>query len=335
MNRSSRHGIVGDSKQIHQVLKLVDQVAGTHATVLIRGETGSGKELVALALHHSSPRAAQPFVVVDCASIHENLLQSELFGHERGSFTGAVGSKHGLFEAAHRGTLFLDEIAELTPALQVKLLRVLETGTFRRVGGTMDVHVDVRLVAATNRALEAMIEDGGFREDLFYRLNAFPIDVPPLRAHREDIPELARHFIRRTDTPDVEVSDAAMERLTAYRWPGNVRELAHAIERALILCGGGPIEPEHLPPSIQHEDLAPARSKEESLLSLHELELRHILRVLDEHRGHREHAASALGISERTLYRRLKETGALHGPEAHRDGPAHAAHPAPMEPLET
>jgi transcriptional regulator with PAS, ATPase and Fis domain len=335
MNRSSTHGIVGDSNQIHQVLRMVDQVAGTHATVLIRGETGSGKELVALALHHSSARAAQPFVVVDCASIHENLLQSELFGHERGAYTGAIGSKHGLFEAAHRGTLFLDEIAELTPALQVKLLRVLETGTFRRVGGTTDVHVDVRLVAATNRALEAMIEDGGFREDLFYRLNAFPIDVPPLRAHREDIPELARHFIRRTDTPGVEIGDAAMARLMAYRWPGNVRELAHAIERALILCGSGPIEPEHLPPSIQHEDLAPARTQEESLLSLHELELRHILRVLDEHRGHREHAASALGISERTLYRRLKESHAPHGPEPHHGRPAHGTHPAPMEPLET
>jgi len=335
MNRSNRHGIVGDSNPIHQVLRMVDQVAGTHATVLIRGETGSGKELVALALHHSSARAAQPFVVVDCASIHENLLQSELFGHERGAYTGAVGSKHGLFEAAHRGTLFLDEIAELTPALQVKLLRVLETGTFRRVGGTTDVHVDVRLVAATNRALEAMIEDGGFREDLFYRLNAFPIDVPPLRAHREDIPELARHFIRRTDTPGVEIGDAAMARLMAYRWPGNVRELAHAIERAVILCGSGPIEPEHLPPSLLHEDIAPARTKEESLLSLHELELRHILRVLDEHRGHREHAASALGISERTLYRRLKESQALHGLEPHHGGPADGAHPVAMEPLET
>jgi transcriptional regulator with PAS, ATPase and Fis domain len=335
MNRSSTHAIVGDSEQIHQVLQLVEQVAGTHATVLIRGETGSGKELVALALHHSSPRAAQPFVVVDCASIHENLLQSELFGHERGAYTGAVGSKRGLFEAAHRGTLFLDEIAELTPALQVKLLRVLESGTFRRVGGTTDVHVDVRLVAATNRALEAMIEEGGFREDLFYRLNAFPIDVPPLRAHPEDIPLLARHFIRMTETPDVVVSEAAMERLIEYRWPGNVRELAHAIERALILCTGGVIMPEHLPPRVQHEDVARAHSQEESLLSLHELELKHILRVLEEHRGNRENAASALGISERTLYRRLKETHAPHLPAAGRSGAAHGADSAPLEPLET
>jgi transcriptional regulator with PAS, ATPase and Fis domain len=335
MNGSNVHGIVGDSKQIQNVLKMVEQVAGTHATVLIRGETGSGKELVALALHHSSARAGHPFVVVDCASIHENLLQSELFGHERGAYTGAVGAKHGLFEAAHRGTLFLDEIAELTPALQVKLLRVLETGTFRRVGGTADVHVDVRLVAATNRELEAMIEEGGFREDLFYRLNAFPIDIPPLRDRLEDIPSLARHFIGMTETPGVEVSDAAMERLLAYRWPGNVRELAHAIERALILCGGGPIEAEHLPARVQHDEVARAGTKEESLLSLHELELRHILRVLDEHRGHREHAASALGISERTLYRRLKETQVLHEPAGHHGGAAHGTHPAPLEPLET
>mgnify|MGYP001320329652 CR=1 FL=1 len=331
MNQSNRHGIVGDSRQVQQLLHVLEHVAGTHATVLIRGETGSGKELVALAVHRSSPRSGQPFVVVDCAALHENLLQSELFGHERGAYTGAVGTKRGLFEAAHHGTLFLDEIAELSPTLQVKLLRVLETGTFRRVGGMTDIHVDVRLVAATNRALERMIEDGDFREDLFYRLSVFPLEVPPLREHPEDVPLLVEHFMRRTGTPHGQVSAAAMERLVAYGWPGNVRELAHVIERALILCDGGTIELLHLPIQVQRDEVLRARKRENTTQSLHELELRHILRVLDEHRGHREHAAFALGISERTLYRRLKESGASHG-HAGGDGEPPAANRR-MEPL--
>ena len=332
MNEPNAHGIVGESKQMQQLLHLLEHVAGTPSTVLIRGETGAGKELVARALHRSSDRATQPFVVVDCASLHENLLQSELFGHERGAYTGAVGLKHGLFEAAHRGTLFLDEIAELSPALQVKLLRVLETGTFRRVGGMADVHVDVRLVAATNRALERMIEDGDFREDLFYRLNVFPLEVPPVRQHPEDVPLLVRHFIRRAGNAPVEVSASAMERLVAYRWPGNIRELMHVIERALILSDGAAIEPVHLPIQIQREAVLRAHAREDTVLSLHELELRHILRVLDDHRGHRERAAAALGISERTLYRRLKETlpPGRTGRGRHEPPPERR----PMEPLE-
>jgi transcriptional regulator with PAS, ATPase and Fis domain len=316
MNTASQHGIVGESPQVRQLLHLIEQVARTPATVLIRGETGSGKELVARALHRASPRATQPFVVVDCASLHENLLQSELFGHERGAFTGAIGVKHGLFHAAHQGTLFLDEIAELSPALQVRLLRVLETGTFRRVGGMTDLHVDVRLVAATNRALEQMIERGEFREDLFYRLNVFPLEIAPLRERVGDVALLVRHFLAAAGTPCAGVSEAAMARLVSYRWPGNVRELVHALEQASILCEGGTIEPEHLSSAIRREAVVRVERAAEGALSLHELELHHILRVLEEQRGHRERAAAALGISERTLYRRLKETLPSRGRES-------------------
>src|ERR1043166_7193716 len=307
MNEPNRHGIVGGSQQIQQLLQLPEQGAGTHSTVLIRGETGSGKELIARAVHRSSPRAAQPIVVVDCAALHENLLQSELFGHERGAYTGAVGLKHGLFEAAHRGTLFLDEIAELSPVLQVKLLRVLETGTFRRIA------------------------DGDFREDLFYRVNVFPIEMPTLREHVEDIPLLVRHFLSGTSTPEAAVSAAAMQRLVSYRWPGNVRELMHVLERALILSAGTTIEPIHLPVHIQRDELPHAVVRANAALSLHEIELRHILRVLEENSGHRERAAAALGISERTLYRRLKENRAPHDDAREPDEP-HAPG-RPMEPL--
>ncbi|MEK7824535.1 MAG: sigma-54 dependent transcriptional regulator, partial [Candidatus Eisenbacteria bacterium] len=187
---------IGASPQIRDLLKMVTRVAGTDSTVLIRGESGVGKELVARAVHRHSRRARQPFVVVDCASLHENLLQSELFGHEKGAYTGAVRLKHGLFEVADRGTIFLDEIGEITPPLQVKLLRVLESGTFRRVGGTADIKVDVRVIAATNRSLENMMKDGQFREDLYYRLNVFSLNIPPLRERREDIPPLVEYFIR-------------------------------------------------------------------------------------------------------------------------------------------
>ena len=304
------HGFIGSSKPVRHLLHLLDHVAYTHSTVLVRGETGTGKELIARAVHRMSERAMQPFIVVDCASLHDNLLQSELFGHERGAYTGAIGSKRGLFEAAHRGTLFLDEIAELSPALQVKLLRVLETGTFRHLGGLTDIHVDVRLVAATNRPIERMIEQGDFREDLYYRLNVFPLEIPPLRDRPEDIPALIAHFMARLDQPGGIVTPAALEQLATYRWPGNVRELEHVIERALILSEGRPIDLEHLPVAIGRGAPVRAPVHSEQELPLHAIELRHIARVLEEHDGHRERAAAALGISERTLYRRLKELGA-------------------------
>jgi len=300
---------IGQSPQIRELLKMLARVAETESTVLIRGESGVGKELVARAVHKHSPRVRQPFVVVDCASLHENLLQSELFGHERGAYTGAVRLKHGLFEVADRGTIFLDEIGEITPPLQVKLLRVLETGTFRRVGGTVDIHVDVRVIAATNRSLEAMMKEGSFREDLFYRLNVFSLSIPPLRDRRDDIPLLIEHFIR--NSPIVpkrtaRVSPEAFEVLQRYPWPGNVRELENVIERALILCDRGLIEPEHLPMGVRLEPSMRPADDDRRLVTLEEVERRYIRRVLDECAGHRQKAASILGISERNLYRKLK-----------------------------
>ena len=301
---------VGETAGVKELHDLVGRVATTDSTVLIRGESGVGKELVARAVHRQSHRAKQPFVVVDCASLHENLLQSELFGHEKGAYTGAVRLKHGLFEVADRGTIFLDEIAEMPPPLQVKLLRVLETGIFRRVGGTHDVKVDVRMIAATNRPLEIMLKDGTLREDLYYRLNVFSIAIPPLRDRREDIPVLVSHFVRNSSIAAkraAAVSDGAMEILCRYSWPGNARELENVIERALILCDGGTILPEHLPLGIR---IAPDHSRDEGHgdhLTLEEAERRYIRQVVDECHGHRLKAAQILGISERNLYRKLKE----------------------------
>ena len=303
-------GFIGQDPAVRELIEMVARVAETDSTVLIRGESGVGKELIARAVHRRSLRSRQPFVVVDCASLHENLLQSELFGHEKGAYTGAVRLKHGLFEVADRGTIFLDEIAEITPQLQVKLLRVLESGTFRRVGGTVDVKVDVRVIAATNRTLETMMKEGGFREDLFYRLNVFSVQIPPLRERREDIPFLVDHFIRNsgvTQRRNVRVSDEAMKVLRRYAWPGNVRELENVIERALILCDAGIIEPEHLPLGVRIEPTFHSTEENGQLLRLDEVERRHVLRVVEECQGHRHKAAKILGISERNLYRKLKE----------------------------
>ncbi len=301
---------VGESAGVRELLQMVTRVADTDSTVLIRGESGSGKELVARAVHRQSRRSRQPFVVVDCASLHENLLQSELFGHEKGAYTGAIRLKHGLFEVADRGTIFLDEIAELTPQLQVKLLRVLETGTFRRVGGTVDIKVDVRVIAATNRSLEQMMKDGAFREDLYYRLNVFSVHIPSLRERKGDIPLLVDHFIRGSSIVPkrtVRASTEAVEVLQRYLWPGNVRELENVVERALILCDGGAIEAEHLPMGVRLQPAFEEASDSKRLPTLEEVERRYIKRVLDECGGHRQKAATILGISERNLYRKLKE----------------------------
>ena len=301
--------IIGDSPGMMELMRLLARVAETDSTVLIQGESGTGKELVARAVHRESLRSRQPFVVVDSAALHENLLQSELFGHEKGAYTGAIRLKHGLFEVADRGTIFLDEIGELTPALQVKLLRVIESGTMRRVGGTADIRVDVRVIAATNRPLATMIKEGTFREELYYRLNVFSLNIPPLRDRQDDIPLLVEHFIRNSiivPKRSATVSAEALQALKRYPWPGNVRELENVIERALILCDNGEIEPQHLPmgvrlePGIHHDDTG-------GLVALEEIERRHIQRVLDACGGHREKAATILGISERNLYRKLKE----------------------------
>jgi transcriptional regulator with PAS, ATPase and Fis domain len=308
--------MVGDSPAALEVLGMIDRVAVTDTTVLIRGESGVGKELVARELHRLSPRSRHPLIVVDCASLHDNLLQSELFGHERGAYTGAVRLKHGLFELANRGTIFLDEIGELTPELQVKLLRVLESGTFRRLGGTVDIEVNVRVIAATNRPLELLMKDGRFREDLFYRLNVFPVDVPPLRERPRDIPALAEHFIRHSALSvkrSTRIDEAAMELLMRYPWPGNVRELENAIERALILCDGSVIEAGHLPVHHGAQLSVVPRDASGHFATLDEVETRHVAQVLRHCKGHRRRAAEILGISERSLYRMLKRENGEKG----------------------
>jgi len=320
-------GLIGTTPAMAELFDLTQRVARTDSTVLIRGESGVGKELVARAVHRLSLRSRQPFIVVDCASLHENLLQSELFGHEKGAYTGAIGLKHGLFEVAHHGTIFLDEIAELSPSLQVRLLRVLQNHTFRRLGGNSDLTVDVRVIAATNRSLERMIREGTFREDLFFRLSVVPLQIPSLRQRREDVPALVEHFCRSSSVVPkrgVRASKEALDVLVRYAWPGNVRELENVIERALILCDEGEIRPEHLPMGLR---TAPEFEPEPGSMewpSLEVLELRYIRRVLEHCKGHRQNAARLLGISERNLYRKLKE---LEQPStAESDAPPADAH---------
>jgi DNA-binding NtrC family response regulator len=299
-------GFVGESAEFRQLLHLIERVAPSDSTVLITGETGSGKERVAKMLHARSPRAARPFVVVECAALQESLLQSELFGHERGAFTGADRAKPGLFEVANGGTIFLDEIGEVSPATQTKLLRVLDTSTFRHVGGTAEVHVDVRVLAATNRDVAAMVRQGHFREDLYYRLSTIRIELPPLRRRGADIDLLARHFVAMLNERfggSKRLGDAALAALRRHPWPGNVRELLHTVEAAMVVCEIDEILPEHLP-------IRPPQAAEPSRLpTLEELEREHIRAALAAANGHRAQAAKTLGISERNLYRKLKEHG--------------------------
>jgi DNA-binding NtrC family response regulator len=310
-----RGAFLGESARFRDLLQLIESAAPSGATVLIEGETGAGKELVAKLLHARSPRRHRPFVVVECAALQENLLQSELFGHERGAFTGADRAKPGLFEVAHGGTIFLDEIGEVSLATQVKLLRVLDTSTFRHVGGTAEIKVDVRVVAATNRDLAAMVRQGLFREDLYYRLRTITLSIPPLRERPEDIALLARHFVgvfNERFGVSKRISDAALARLRAHSWPGNVRELLHVIEAAMVVAPGAEILPEHLPPVLAPASTAAPRTGEvRDLPTLEELERQHIALVLREANGHRGHAARILGISERNLYRKLRVYGLL------------------------
>ena len=307
---SPSNAVIGETAGMREMYHLLERVAPTDTTVLIRGESGVGKEVVAREVHRLSLRARQPFIVVDCASLHEHLLQSELFGHEKGAYTGAVSLKRGLFEVAHGGTIFLDEIGELTPALQVRLLRVLQDHTFRRLGGNADITVDVRVIAATSRSLESMIKEKQFREDLFFRLSVVPLHIPPLRQRREDIVKLVEHFTRGSSVAPkrgTRVSPEAMDVLVRYPWPGNVRELENVVERALILCDDGVVRPEHLPMGVRMTPTFEPEPGERDWPSLEEVELRYIRRVLEHSKGHRQNAARVLGISERNLYRKLKE----------------------------
>jgi DNA-binding NtrC family response regulator len=301
--------LVGQSHQMAEIYTLIARVASLDTTVLIQGETGTGKELVARAIHAASARAERPFVAIDCAALPEALFESELFGHERGAFTGALATRRGLLETSAGGTCFLDEIAELTPPLQAKLLRALQERAVRRVGGNEAIPVDVRIVAATNRDLHALVSTGEFRDDLYYRLNVVTIAVPPLRERGTDIPLLAQHFLEKfsaeTGRPVKHLAAGTLALLASYQWPGNVRELEHAIERAVALAASEVLLPEDLPPHVRQVP-APAPRLPATGMTLDEVKRWYILKVLDETGGNKVRAADLLGINRRTLYRILE-----------------------------
>jgi len=325
--------IVGKSDEMERVKKMILRIAPSASTVLIRGESGTGKERIARAVHKASPRAMERFQAINCAAINENLLESELFGHEKGSFTGAVGEKKGLFEIADKGTLFLDEIGEINVAMQAKLLRALQEKEVLRVGATRPIKVDVRVLAATNRDREAMVKDGRFREDLYYRLNVIPVHIPPLRSRRDDLALLMDHFLKKhasNAARPMRVSSEARRVMMEYAWPGNVRQLESAIERALLLAEGDEISVEDLPveirQAVQAEGSAGFRLPPEGI-SLEELERSLILQAMEQTGWNITRAAKRLGLSFRTLQYRLDKFGIrrpgreLEAPEETSDSP--------------
>jgi len=304
--------LIGKSRAMQEVFKLIEQVAGSRSTVMIYGKSGTGKELVAKAVHYNSQRSAKPFVAVNCAAIPAELLESELFGHEKGAFTGAIATKVGKFELATGGTLFLDEVGSMRLDLQAKILRALQEREVERVGGTRTIKIDVRVLAATNRDLKRAVEEGAFREDLYYRLNVVPITLPDLKDRQEDIPLLANHFMRKfsqESNPGIrEISKEAMAILLSYPWPGNVRELENVIERAVTLGRGEAILPEDLPPHLAG-GAGPVERALAHEASLEELEHEYIHTVLRRTKWHQIRAASILGIDRRTLYRKIRRYG--------------------------
>ncbi|MEW5982120.1 MAG: sigma-54 dependent transcriptional regulator [Acidobacteriota bacterium] len=321
--------VVGGSPAFRKLMDAVARIARTDSTTLIQGETGVGKELVAKLLHTQSPRCEAPFVAVNCAALHDELFQSEVFGHEKGAFTGAHRLKHGLFEVANGGTLFLDEVGDTSPDAQAKLLRVLEMGRFRRLGGTREIAVDVRVVAATNHNLAQAAVRGHFREDLYYRLAALTIAIPPLRERQEDIPELVEHFVgllNRRYSLSKRIDTAAMTALQQYGWPGNVRELIHVLEQSIVLSDGNLVRVADLPAPVRADLVAPLVADQEPVPTLREIQRRHILWVLGKVGGNRAKAAMMLGTSERTFYRLL---------ERHRIAAAFAAKSGPASNRET
>ncbi|MGN6109672.1 MAG: sigma-54-dependent transcriptional regulator [Kofleriaceae bacterium] len=314
-NTRGRGELIGASPAMQQVYQLIDQVSSTDATVLITGESGTGKEVVAREIHNRSRRAGGPFVAVNCAAVPEALLESELFGHAKGAFTDAKHSRQGLFQQASGGTLFLDEIGEMALVLQPKLLRALQERKVRPVGSEAEVTIDVRLVAATNRDLEEMVEDKRFREDLYYRINVIHIPLPPLRARGGDVLMLAHHLLRHYaavfDKKVVGLSAAAAERMLTYDWPGNVRELGNCLERAVALANFEEIQVEDLPDKIRssRRNVALSGTDVPELLTLEEIERRHVLRVLEACNRNRTDAAKMLGLDRKTLYRKLLRWG--------------------------
>jgi DNA-binding NtrC family response regulator len=317
--------IVGNHPAIQKIIQLISQVAGTKATVLVQGESGTGKEIVARAIHYQSDRASKPFVVINCAAIPGNLLESELFGHEKGAFTGAIKTKKGRLELADQGTLFLDEIGEMPKELQVKILRVLEEQKFQRVGGTEDVEVDNRIIAATNKELKQAVEAGGFRDDLFYRLNVFTISIPPLRERKEDIPLLTDYFLKKHrevfKSRTTGVSAEALQLLVDYPWPGNVRELENTLVRAMILCGSDLIQPVDLPEELGQEEIKeesklPAdraelkqMKKEAQQKAKGEIEKRFIIEALKQGGGNVMRSAEMVGMDRRQFQNLLRKYG--------------------------
>ncbi len=304
---------MGESPEFRRLLNVIHKVAPSDAAVLIMGETGAGKERVAKLIHARSPRCSRPFVVVECAALQESLLQSELFGHERGAFTGAERAKPGLFEVADGGTIFLDEIGEISPTTQTTLLRVLDTSTFRHLGGTREIHVDVRVLTATNRDIPFMVRQGLFREDLFYRLSTITVEVPPLRMRGADVDLLAKQFVAKLNErfgSNKQIGEQTLELLRGHNWPGNVRELLHVVEAALVLCEDCVVLPEHLPTALRNARPAAQASVSTAApppSTLEEVERAHIRSTLDACKGHRGNTARILGISERNLYRKLSE----------------------------
>jgi DNA-binding NtrC family response regulator len=318
-NRGLLNEMVGTSRKMQEVFALIQQVAPSRAAVLITGESGTGKELAARAIHMLSPRRTAPFVAINCAAMPDTLMESELFGHEKGAFTGAVERRAGCFELAQNGTVLLDEIGDMPVGTQAKLLRVLEDGRVRRLGGKTETQLDVRVIAATNSPLDSAIKDGKFREDLFYRLNVFPIPLPPLREHRDDLPALVTALVEdlnhKHSTKVTDVSPAVIERFLAHSWPGNVRELRNVLERAAILAGEGTIEIAHLPPGFGGTPAPlPASSGGDLRIpvgyTIEQAERALIELTLEHTKNNKTRAAEILGISQKTLFNKLKEYGA-------------------------
>ncbi|MEZ4432726.1 MAG: sigma-54 dependent transcriptional regulator [bacterium] len=322
--RDGKHGLIGTSPVMQSVFEIIEKVAATPSTVLITGESGTGKELVARALHERSQRAGRPYIRVNCAAIPDTLIESELFGYEKGAFTGATTDKPGRFELADGGTLFLDEIGEISTEMQVKLLRAIQESEFERVGGVKTKRVDVRLITATNRDLAAEVAAGNFREDLFYRLNVVPVRLPPLRERIADIPLLVRHMLRkysvRLNKPVSGITEAAVERLCGYPWPGNIRELENVLERTVLFCDAEIIDADDLPPEIAPaadatQNAAPTlpegitQLKEAVKLTTRRIEQEMIERALAETGGNVTHTAKQLGISRKSLQTKMKEFG--------------------------
>ena len=305
--------VVYKSPAMHQLFTMVDRVSNSKANVLILGESGTGKELIARTIHDKSDRKDKPFIAINCGALRESLLESELFGHEKGAFTGAYQKKIGLAETAHDGTLFLDEIGELSQGMQAKLLRFIQEGEIYRVGGKIPVKVNIRLVSATNRNIDFEVDNNNFREDLFYRINTITLSVPPLRKRRDDIPLLVNHFLNKSKYKHLnrgcDISPEAMEILCKYDWPGNVRELQNICERLQILSEGHTVMPTDLPQSILYPDQRTVTEDYDPAITVHELEKRYILSSLKYYDGNKTRAANALGITIKTLYNKLHEYG--------------------------